>query len=218
MTEIPNFKKKLNVVMFFLVILIAWLLLMIFINVIGYAQSIDKDNVFLISGALIGLSALLASATITQSILNTNRIEEEKEKRDLYDRRLIVYYTLQELMRDKTDVFYLNNESRFNEIIRILSSSEFIFTKNTYEEIENTSRHIRLYYIEYQIKLEPFKSEHENIAKRKFAQKYGGSVQEEEDEQYIRRCFMEINYNEIDVISEKCVKALELIKVDLKLI
>lgn len=69
---------------------------------------------------LVGLAALLASASVMKNIANTNKIEEQKVKRELFDRRKKIIFEMDELY------FLFANHLNFNKEINDTSNLEAI--------------------------------------------------------------------------------------------
>ena len=87
------------------------------------------------------ISAFIASFSVRESILNTNRLEVEKVKRELFDRRKKVVFLLGELF---TKLVSAHNSSDIivtkqflNKCKDVLADSKYIFDKSDYLIIEN---------------------------------------------------------------------------------
>lgn len=120
-------KLTLNILIGILIVFILLILGFIFAYLLGYniENKVFEGNTALISGILIGFSALLASTTVMKSINNTNLNEIKKERRDLYDRRLSVYHTYypleEKLQRANIEI------SEMVDFRNSLIDAEFIF-------------------------------------------------------------------------------------------
>ena len=99
----------------------------------NFVYNLLNDNTSIISGTLIGLSALLASTTIMTSMEKTLKIERRKEKRDLYDRRILIFKNIDILNTD------IENNSltkeKLDTFINEVSSSRFLFEDDIVKSI-----------------------------------------------------------------------------------
>jgi len=105
---IPSKIALLNSSLYILVGIIISLLFLISLYMLQLSPLFDiciinnllDDNTALISGVLIGLSALLASTSMMKTMHNTNQIAEQTKNRDLFDRKLIIYTILQNFLTE----------------------------------------------------------------------------------------------------------------------
>lgn len=141
-----------------LIIYVLWTLIIIFILL---NLCFDFQNFI-----LVGLAGLLASASVMKNIENTNKIEEQKVKRELFDRRKKIISKIEQLKFSIDDEgMYLHEiediellRKRFNgqcgpiknnfdptdkknietikEIVSLSADSEFIFDKKDMEYLK----------------------------------------------------------------------------------
>ena len=89
-TSSLNYRKK-----FGITICVLWILIIL---VIPFNLYFESQNFI-----LVGLAALLASATVIKNIENTNKIEKEKIKRELFDRRKKVVFSISNLCKEVSE-------------------------------------------------------------------------------------------------------------------
>ncbi|MFW2611454.1 hypothetical protein [Aliarcobacter butzleri] len=97
---------------------------------------------------LVGLAALLASATVIKNIENTNKIEKEKVKRELFDRRKQVIFAIKDLRYILVNSKSLSNDI-LSKIIRDtlekLANSEYIFEEKHNRNIQEIYKYLAIY-------------------------------------------------------------------------
>jgi len=125
--------------MVLLILYIIGVLYGLFIVFLFLNQAITINSAIL-SAFGIMISAFIASFSVRESILNTNRLEVEKVKRELFDRRKKVVFLLRELfikLIDTHNSTELIIEKVFlEECNNILADSQYIFDKLDYKQIE----------------------------------------------------------------------------------
>lgn len=133
-------KQNINIPLNFIYKIIVYLSITVFIiitsNIIVAKLNNDLETIIKLLVPLgILLSAALASISILKSMENTNRIEKEKEKRDLYDRRLKIYNHIMKIEKQ----FIQDEITDVNTIAfrKKVNSSEFIFNSVIYNSINN---------------------------------------------------------------------------------
>ncbi|MDH1975379.1 hypothetical protein [Aliarcobacter butzleri] len=134
-TSSLNYRKK-----FGITICVLWILIIL---VIPFNLYFESQNFI-----LVGLAALLASATVIKNIENTNKIEKEKIKRELFDRRKEVIFAIKDLRYILVNSKSLSNNI-LSKIIRDtlekLANSEYIFEEKYNRNIQEIYKHLAVY-------------------------------------------------------------------------
>ncbi|MDS1315783.1 hypothetical protein [Aliarcobacter butzleri] len=121
-TSSLNYRKK-----FGITICVLWILIIL---VIPFNLYFESQNFI-----LVGLAALLASATVIKNIENTNKIEKEKIKRELFDRRKKVVFSISNLCKEVTEK--MNDYISLQEIQSLKEVDNFSEEKYIKELIPN---------------------------------------------------------------------------------
>lgn len=88
---------------------------------------------------LVGLAALLASATVIKNIENTNKIEKEKVKRELFKQRAEIIFAIEDMRAKIQTNFILQEDIEYKFVkatIEKIIYSEYIFKKEDFEYIK----------------------------------------------------------------------------------
>lgn len=121
---------------------IAFLLYVVFLpsGIVPDFLKIDKEYIVLLSAIGIILSAFIASLSVMKNIENTNNIEKEKIKRELFDRRKKAIYAVGDLLY----YFSFNTFHKFPEELKKLSSKEHLDKKHSSSNVfcSTTDSHI----------------------------------------------------------------------------
>lgn len=97
---------------------------------------------------LVGLAALLASATVIKNIENTNKIEKEKVKRELFDRRKQVIFAIKDLRYILVNSKSLSNDilsKTIRDTLEKLANSEYIFEEKYNRNIQEIYKYLAVY-------------------------------------------------------------------------
>ncbi|KLD98797.1 hypothetical protein [Aliarcobacter butzleri] len=114
-----------------LIIYVLWTLIIIFILL---NLCFDFQNFI-----LVGLAGLLASASVMKNIENTNKIEEQKVKRELFKQKAEIIFEIEELnsyIKEKDDLCQSIDIKIIQKSIKILLYSEYIFDEKDFKIIE----------------------------------------------------------------------------------
>lgn len=164
-----NYLHILDKVLIILVGFISSFLITVLFSIIGWSDFITKDNAFLISGVLIGLSALLASTTIMKSIKNTNDIEKNKSSNQEKDTRNRLEFYLS-IIRTVTSYSAIVANSESNDykemIIKIQVLDNAFNNLSSDNEIISKYSNTRLSSITIKINLILFKIKETNIDRK----------------------------------------------------
>lgn len=178
-----------------------------------------KNEVYpLLAGIGIMLSAFLASISVMNSVQNTNRIEEEKEKRELYDRRLIIYNTLSEIINDNPLQSYLKSIKPIIEFNNKVSVSEFIFKSIISKDIDKLTKDLRSLFWEHQI-IEELENSLNSFPPYEPKESLKGRIPDTlEEREKLLAAEKDNEMNRMILIVNNCKEIKEKIKIDLKLI
>ena len=97
-------------------------------------------NSAILSAFGIMISAFIASFSLRESIANTNRLENEKVKRELFDRRKKIIFLLGEfyniLFKSYHKSDFILDKDFMKESIKTLADAQYIFDKKDYKIIK----------------------------------------------------------------------------------
>lgn len=123
-----------------LIIYVLWTLIIVFILL---NLCFDFQNFI-----LVGLAGLLASASVMKNIENTNKIEEQKVKRELFDRRKKVIFAIKNLIYILLNSKSLSDNAlskTIKDTLEILTNSEYIFEEKYNKNIQEIYKHLVVY-------------------------------------------------------------------------
>lgn len=123
-------------------------ILLIILNVLPTSMKLAAESNILLSSIGISLSAFIASASVMKNIANTNIIEKEKIKRELFDRRKKVIFSISDLYKEvieRMDDYNSLQEIQHLKEIDNFSEEEYIkeFIPNLLNKEEEYVKKIR---------------------------------------------------------------------------
>ncbi|QKF72748.1 putative membrane protein [Aliarcobacter faecis] len=115
-----------------LIIYVLWALIIIFILL---NLCFDSENFI-----LVGLAGLLASASVMKNIENTNKIEKEKIKRELFKQRAEIIFTIENMTNIINEDLHISTIDNISKIIKESTEkiiyAEYIFEKKDFKYIK----------------------------------------------------------------------------------
>lgn len=113
--------RLLNFFWIIALIFIVYIILLITNELPSFLSFNDTDNTrkTLLSAVGISLSAFIASASVMKSIANANRIEEQKLKIELFDKRRKIIFNIDQLLLDLIEIKRDNSLSEKEQISKI---------------------------------------------------------------------------------------------------